>query len=132
MALLIDSSVWIAAQFSSNRECLLLKRMLEADELIYAVRPIQVEVCQGAKSEDEFHQLWSSFLGLEFLEITDKHWGLSAWHYFKCRKEGVTLTTLDCLIATVAREYRVPLWTLDKVFSRIQKSIGFDLYKPPR
>src|SRR3989344_2502720 len=56
----------------------------------------------------------AEMLGTQFFEMTDKIWGLSSWNYFKCRKKGVTLTTLDCLIATVAKEYRISLWTLDK------------------
>ena len=128
MAVLVDSSVWITAQNPVRKECLKLKRMILNEELIYIVRPIQVEVCQGARSEEEFHKLWDSFLGFEFLEVTDRIWGLSAWNYFKCRKKGVTLTTLDCLICTIAREYQVPLWTLDKVFKRAQPLVGFELF----
>ena len=126
MAVLVDSSVWIAAANSKNRECLELKRMIVSNELIYLTRPIQAEVCQGARSSEEFHKLWDAFLGFEFLEITDRHWGLSAWNYFQCQKKGITLSTLDCLIATLAKEYRVPLWSIDKCFTQIQSIIGFE------
>lgn len=128
-AVLIDSSVWIAAANSKNKECLQLKRMLLKNTSICVLKPIQVEVCQGARTEDEFHRLWEAFLGFDFLEITDKHWGLSAWNYFKCRKRGITVSTLDCLIATLAREHQIPLWSLDKVFHQIQPIIGTELYK---
>lgn len=129
MAVIVDSSVWIAAQSPTKKECLRLKRLILREEIIYIVKPVQVEICQGARSEEQFHKLWDSFLGVEFLEITDRIWGLSAWNYFKCRRKGVTLTTLDCLIATVAREYQVPLWTLDKIFKRVQPMIGFELFE---
>lgn len=129
MAVLVDSSVWIAASPPKNKECLLLRRLIENGELIYVIRPIQAEVCQGARSEHEFHRLWDAFLGFDFLEISDRHWGLSAWNYFKCRKKGVTLTTLDCLIATLAQDYRVPLWSLDQCFVKAQSLIGFELYQ---
>ena len=127
MAVLVDSSVWIAAAHSKNKECLQLKRLILSNELIYLVRPIQVEVCQGARSEEEFQMLWDSFLGFQFLEITDRHWGLSAWNYFKCRKKGITLSTVDCLIATLAKEYQAELWSLDKVFKQVQPVIAFQL-----
>ena len=128
MAVLIDSSVWIAGQNSKNSECIMLKRMIASNELIYIAKPIQTEVCQGAKSEELFHRLWDSFLGFEFLEIEDKHWGLSAWNYFKCRRAGLTVTTIDCLIATLAREFQVPLWSLDRHFEKIQPIVGFEMY----
>jgi len=129
VAALVDSSVWISAQDPSKKECLKLKRMILNNELIYLIRPIQVEICQGARSEEGFHKLWDSLLGFDFLEVTDRLWGLSAWNYFRCRKKGVTLTTLDCLIATVAKEYRVFLWTLDKNILRSKSIIGFDSFK---
>ncbi|MEW6057953.1 MAG: PIN domain-containing protein [Bdellovibrionota bacterium] len=128
MAVLVDSSVWVAAANPKNKECLILKRMIQTNEPIYLIRAIQAEVCQGARTETEFHRLWDAFLGFEFLSVTDRHWGLSAWNYFKCRKKGITLSTLDCLIATLAREYRIPLWSLDKAFGKIQPLIGFELH----
>ncbi len=131
MAILIDSSVWITAQNSKNPECLALKRLIAHDELIYTTRLIQVEVCQGAKSEDIFHQLWDSFLGFEMLTVEDSLWGQTAWNYFKCRKKGYTVTTIDCLIATLGHEYAVPIWTMDKHFKKIQPILGFELFETP-
>ena len=128
MAVLIDSSVRIAAAIPKNRECALLKKLIQRNELIYLTRPIQVEVCQGARSEEEFHKLWDAFLGFEFLEITTRHWGVSAWNYFRCRKKGKTVSTLDCLIGSLSTDYGVPLWTLDKGLLGARDIIGFDLY----
>jgi predicted nucleic acid-binding protein len=127
MSVLVDSSVWIAAASAKNKECLELKRMIKSNELIYTALPIQVEVCQGAKTEQEFYQLWEGFLGFQFLEISDAHWHLSGLNYFKIRKKGITLSTIDCLIATLAAFYRIKLWSLDKVFVKIQPHLGFDL-----
>jgi predicted nucleic acid-binding protein len=64
----------------------------------------------------------------KILPVRDHHWELTAWNYFRCRKEGLTVSTVDCLIATIAQSYRVPLWTLDNLFVKIQKIIGFDFY----
>jgi predicted nucleic acid-binding protein len=128
VAVLIDSSVWIAASSSKNREYLALKRLIKSSELIYISHPIQVEVCQGARTAEEFQKLWEGFLGFAFLEISDAVWKWSALNYFKCRKKGLTISTIDCLIATLAREYRVPLWSLDQVFPKIQNLVGFELY----
>lgn len=129
MAVLVDSSVWIAASNPRNKECLVLKRLIQKNELIYITRPIQVEVCQGAKSEEEFHKLWDALLGFEFLEITTKQWGISSWNYFRLRKKGKTLSTIDCLIGTLSSEYGVPLWTLDKTLKAAHAIIGFDLHE---
>lgn len=129
MAVLVDSSVWIAASNAKNKECLQLKRLIQSRELIYIARPIQVEVCQGARTEEEFHRLWDGFLGFDFLDITTKHWGISSWNYFRLRRKGKTLSTLDCLIGTLSAEYGVPLWSLDKELKSAHSILGFDLYE---
>lgn len=129
MAVLVDSSVWIAGANPRNQECLALQRLIKSNELLYVTRPIQVEVCQGARTEEEFHQLWDAFLGFSFLDVSTKHWGLSAWNYFRLRKKGRTLSTLDCLIGTLSADYGIPLWTLDKSLRDAHSTIGFDLFK---
>jgi len=128
VAVLVDSSVWIAAAKPSNTECFSLKKLIQNNEQIYITGPIQVEVCQGARSKEEFHKLWEAFLGFDFLEITDRIWGLSAWNYFLCKKKGMGISTIDCLIATLAKEYRIPLWSIDKDFKKVQPTIGFELH----
>ena len=128
MAVLVDSSVWVSASDSRNPECLKLKRLIAANERVCIVKAIQVEVCQGARSDGEFRQLWENLLGFEILEATDLLWGKSAWNYFKCRRKGLTVGTLDCLIATVARENEISLWTLDKQLRKTRSVIGFDEY----
>ena len=130
MSVLVDSSVWISAANPKNPECLVLRRLIKSNELIYVARPIQVEVCQGARTEEQFHRLWESFFGFEFLDVTDRIWGMSTWNYLKCRKAGLTLGTLDCLIGTLAAENRTPLWTLDQSFTKMRSIVGFETYKP--
>ena len=126
---LVDSSVWISASHAAKPECLLLKRLISRNAPICLIRAIQSEVCQGARSEELFHRLWDSFLGFNFLEVTDRHWGLSSWNYFRCRKKGLTLGTLDCLIGTIAQDYRISLWTLDKTLLKAGAIIGFESFK---
>ena len=129
MAALVDSSVWIAASNPKNRECIELKRIIQSNELIHVTLPIQVEVCQGARTEEEFQKLWDAFLGFESLEITTRHWGISSWNYFRLRKKGKSISTLDCLIGTLSADYGIPLWTLDKALKDAHSTLGFDVYQ---
>lgn len=130
MAILVDSSVWIAAADARKPECLELRRLIVSPrQQIYVCRQIQVEVCQGARAETDFHRLWEAFLGFDFLDATDRIWGLSAWNYYRCRKKGLTIGTVDCLIATLARENNLPLWTLDRSLKKSASILGFDLFK---
>lgn len=128
MAVLVDSSVWIAASNPKNKECLALKRLIHQDEKIALVDLIQLEVCQGARTEEQFQRLWDAFLGFHFLPIEKHHIGLSAYHFFRCRKKGITIGTIDCLVGTIAAANQVPLWTLDKNLIRAAPLIGIDVW----
>ena len=46
------------------------------------------------------------------------------------RSHGLTLTTVDALIATLAIENRVQLFTLDKDFARLARWAPLELYAP--
>jgi predicted nucleic acid-binding protein len=127
MSVLVDSSVWIAASKKGSKVAPRLAKMIHSDEIIYYSKIIQVEVSQGARTQGEFASVWDAFLGFNELPVLDSDWEAAAWNYYRCRGKGVTLSTVDCLIATLAARYRLPLWSEDKVFLKIAPIIGFDL-----
>jgi len=47
----------------------------------------------------------------------------------RARAKGITLTTIDTLIAAIALEHRATLFTLDKDFSQISRVTNLPLYK---
>jgi predicted nucleic acid-binding protein len=128
MSVLVDSSVWIDGAKPNGKAKARLSSLIRGNDIICYAKPIQVEVCQGARSQREFEKVWDAFQGFQLLPLSDYHWELSAWNYFRCRKAGLTVSTMDCLIATVANSYRVRLWTLDKLFEKIKPIVGFDVY----
>lgn len=132
MSVLVDSSIWIEAQNVSNPECFLLKRLILSEEKIFISNVIVTEVCQGAKTETDFEKFKIRFEGFDWLEEDKEAWLESAWHYFRARKKGLTLGTLDCLIGTLARRHCLQLWSKDKIFSHLQNMIGFELFVPKR
>lgn len=48
------------------------------------------------------------------------------------RAKGITLTTVDALIATIALEHSATVFTLDKDFSSVASITGLPLYSIPR
>lgn len=126
--ILVDSSVWIAAAKPENPECEKLGEEIQ-DGNVIITKIIQVEVCQGSRTKTEFAKLWDSFLGFEFLVVNDEIWFKSSKNYFRCRKNGLTLSTIDCLIATLAQIHDLTLWTLDSVLQSSSNVLGFDLYE---
>lgn len=128
MAVLVDSSVWIAADRKASREHTQLKDLITGGrESICVCRPIVVEVCQGARTQQEFEYLWSGMQGFIDLAITDEHWEKSAQNFMRLRKKGLSVSTLDCLIATLALNYHVQLWSIDQIFMKMTKYIPLEL-----
>ncbi len=125
--MLVDSSIWIEASKSNSKISKKLSEALKNPKAaIYTTNIIQLEVCQGARTKEQFLKLWDGFLALEFLEFKDQFWQISAVNYFKCKKRGITLSTVDCMIATLAQQYSIPLWSNDKIFKRINSVLGFE------
>jgi predicted nucleic acid-binding protein len=127
-SMLVDSSVWIEASKSGNKTGGKLKSLLlNPEQVLYTSKIIQLEVAQGAKTREQFSTIWDGFLGLDFLDIHENHWQFCALNFFKCRKAGLTVSTFDCLIATLAQQYHTSLWSLDKVFQKIAPILGIEI-----
>ena len=126
---LVDSSVWIAASRKDSPQAKSLGRLLRADEVeVYTTELIRVEVTQGARTTEEFERLWLGLNALQPLSFSENSYQKSAWNYFRLRKQGISIATIDCLIGTLAAEHKVSLWSLDKVFKRISPLLGFELF----
>jgi predicted nucleic acid-binding protein len=87
-----------------------------------------MEVCQGVGTIEEFKKLWNIFLGFEKLLINEETWELSSFNYFRCRKKGVTLGSMDSLIMSIALQNRISIWTKDKDYKSAEKVLGLDLW----
>lgn len=131
MDVLVDSSVWIAADRPRSKEHKQLIAMINGNTHNACVCAlIRTEVCQGAREQGQFDLLWNGFKGYVDLPILEEHWEQSAWNFFRCKKRGLTLSTIDCLIATLSSSYRVPLWSIDKVFKHMHDVVSFELFDP--
>ena len=117
--LLVDSSVWI--DFFSNAPGLgghELRRMIADSEPIALSGVIVTEVLQGLQRDVESieHQLslWDLLEPRGFKTYRD-----AAALFRLARSRGVSLTTVDALIAALALEGGATLFTLDKDFERL-------------
>ena len=128
--MLVDSSIWIEAAKPKSKESKTLKNLLlNPKEIIHTSKIIQLEVSQGSRTREQFSVIWDGFLGLEFLEVEETHWKFSALNFFKCKRSGISLSTIDCIIATIAQQHNVSLWTLDKIFSKVAPVLGIEVVK---
>jgi len=123
--ILIDTSVWIDLFRYRKTPPTNRLRMLLDEGRGFGVTPVIVqEILQGAADKREFTLLHNYFSTQRMLMPEDAlHTHCAAARlYFDCRRRGFTpRSTIDCLIAQVALEHRVPLLHDDRDFDRIAK-----------
>lgn len=126
--ILVDTSVWIDF-FSSvpGRAGNELRRMIEDVEPFALTGVVITEILQGLTREvsriESYLSQWDRLEPRGFPTYRE-----AAAIFRLGRSKGVTLTTVDVLIAAVALEHRASVFTLDKDFARIARLTGLGLY----
>lgn len=126
--ILVDSSVWI--DFFSSSPGIAgaeLRRLIEQAEPLALAGVIVTEVLQGLTRDASVIE---RFLGMwELLEPRGLSTYREAAAIFRiARAKGISVTTIDSLIAAIALEHRATVFTLDQDFSPIARISALSLY----
>jgi predicted nucleic acid-binding protein len=129
--ILVDSSVWI--DFFSplpGRAGKELRRMI-ADAEPFAIAGVVVaEILQGLTRDvgqiERYLSMWNILEPVGFSTYRD-----AATIFRLARSKGITLSTIDTLIAAIAMDHHAAVFTLDKDFSRIARLASLPLYPLP-
>jgi predicted nucleic acid-binding protein len=129
--ILVDSSVWVDFFSSSPGHAGdELRRMIEDSEPFALTGIVVAEVLQGLTREaapiERFLEQWDILEPGGF-----DTYRRAADLYRLARVKGVTLATIDALIAAIALEHGASIFTLDQDFSRIARLTGLELYRQP-
>ena len=129
--ILVDSSVWI--DFFSplpGRAGTELRRIIIDAEPFAIAGIVVTEILQGlTRDVDEIERYLSMW---DILEPAGFATYRKAAAIFRlARSKGVSLSTIDTLIAAIAIHHRATVFTLDKDFSRIARLTGLPLYPLP-
>jgi predicted nucleic acid-binding protein len=129
--ILVDTSVWIDFfSPSPGRAGDELRRMIEEAEPFALTGVIVTEILQGLRRDvhrmEHFLSMW------ELLEPR----GFSTYREASSisrlgRSKGISLKTIDTLIAAIALEHHASVFSLDKDFSRIARITPLHLYRLP-
>lgn len=124
---LVDTSIWI--DYLSPRpgpSAARLDQLLEAADP-FAMTPIILqEILQGSRSPEEFRRLKRNLSTQHLLYVADpvESHVAAAELYTRCRRAGVTpRSAIDCLIAQIAIDNRVPLMHNDSDFQKMARVI---------
>ena len=127
----MDSSVWIdffsGKPGPGGRE---LRRLINGAEPLALTGIIVTEVLQGLRRDVERIERLLRLWDLLEPEPFQTYFRAAALVRL-ARSRGVTLSTVDALIATLALEHRVVLFTLDHDFRRIGNLTGLKLHSIP-
>lgn len=122
-----DSSVWIDFQRDPDSEVgRELRRLLAAGEVVM-VGPVLTEVLQGSPSDSDLEIFASALTTLSFLESTQQTWVAAGRLNHLLKREGNILALGDLMIATLALEHDMPLYSLDGDFDRVP---GLQRHRP--
>ena len=117
-SILADTSVWIEffkpqSAFGKKLETLIM------NDLVWVCGVVLFELVQGVRSEEEKAKILDAFSDLEYAEMTRHLWQKTAELSASLKKKGLNLPLSDILIAAVAIEHNLKIFTLDKHFAQI-------------
>ena len=127
--ILVDSSVWVDFFSSSpGRAGAELRRMIDESELFALTGVVVAEVLQGLARDagriEQFLAQWDMLEPTGFATYRE-----AAAIYRGARARGISLTTIDTMIAAIALEHGTSVFTLDQDFSRIARITRLALYR---
>ena len=127
---LIDTSVWI--EFFRKKESSIssrLKEYLKLNQACYT-GPIAVEVYQGAKTPKEIQIIDQLLQTIHYVEITRMHYHHAGLISQKAAREGKVFSTIDMILASVAHDEQLLLFSLDPHFQEISRYCKLSLIIP--
>lgn len=120
--ILVDTSAWVLSFKSSGHDKIksFLKEAIDLNQVVIAPFII-LELLQGCKTEKEFDVLKTRLDSLESFTIEEMSWEEIYGFGFSLRRKGLTIPTMDILIAFLAIEKDLALLHHDHHFRLIAK-----------
>ena len=118
---LVDTSVWI--EFFRKKGAVVssrLREILNVGQACY-LGPIAVELYQGAKTRKEIQIVDQLLENIHYVEMTRAHYHHAGIISRELARQGKTFSTIDMIIAVVALDEQLALFTLDSHFQEISK-----------
>lgn len=128
--ILVDSSVWI--DFFSpapGRGGTELRRMIADAEPFALTGVVITEILQGLKRDasqiESYLRMWEMLEPRGFSTYRE-----AAAIFRRARARGISLTTIDTLLAAIALEHGASVFTLDRDFWRVARVTNLALHQP--
>lgn len=128
--MLVDTSIWIGFFAKTGYPHIKeqLKKLLD-NHVVAIAGPIVLELLQGCRSAKERRTLREHLEGLHWLATENRHWFQAGEMANDLRQQGITVSAMDALIATLAQTYQCQLMHLDQDYEHIAKHTDLSLLK---
>jgi predicted nucleic acid-binding protein len=129
---LVDTTVWV--DFFNDKKTdhvQALEHLVEDEKDICICGVILAEVLQGIRDDTDYRKTYSRFDSFLYLPM-DRHTFVKAAELYRSlRRRGITIRkTVDCLIAAVAIEHKIPLLHNDKDFDPLEEFCSLKVLHP--
>lgn len=130
--ILVDTSVWVdffRGSESKHREA--LRGLIESDQDVAITEIILTEILQGIRRDGEFETLKEYLMEFPVVKPKGVETYLDAARIYRtCRKKGKTVRkTVDCVIAAICIENRIPLLHKNSDFTQIAACSVLKIFK---
>lgn len=129
--MIVDTCVWSLLLNrklqSSHPAAILLAQKIRDESPIYLTGIICQEILQGVRSDLHRKNLKKYLLDFDLIHSQIEDHQVAAELFISCRKKGVSLATIDCLIAAIAIHHHAPLLTTDNDFKFLEKNTALQL-----
>lgn len=115
----VDTTVWIEFLRGRNDPVRRHLRTLLSAQRVVLVGIVMAEVLQGIRSPSEHHQVEDHFRALPYLETRRETWRAASELARELREVGQSVPLSDLVIAAIAMEHALSLYSTDPHFVRI-------------
>jgi len=125
--ILVDTSVWI--EFFKRKEPWYgIVSGLMDDRRVCCAGIVLAELIQGARSEKELDVLRDFRHVFRFFDESVDLWQAAGELSRTLLRKGISVGLSDCYLATIAKENKVKILTLDRHFEMIRGTVPIALY----
>ncbi|HEY2587205.1 MAG TPA: PIN domain-containing protein [Tepidisphaeraceae bacterium] len=117
--ILLDTSVLVRYLRTHDAK---IKAVFDSQRIAVSV-VTRAEILHGARDDQDFRRLTAALDGFVQVTVDDVAWADLAVNLYKLRLRGTPVPFPDALIATVAIQRGLELWTFDSDFTLMQAAL---------
>ncbi len=125
---LIDTSAWIESFKKTGNKSLqhLIIKTLDSSR-VATTNIIILELLQGCRDKKEYAEMKMRLESLELLPANGEVWDMAYTAGYNLKKNGITVPTVDLIIASIAKAYDYTLIHHDKHFRLVTKHLDISI-----